>query len=90
MGTHYTEPIFTVDNTEIKIAIGSRGGGTAGESQTINVYDHTHTEGSYQEVYRISDLTMYVTETDIRANARNLHELDRYLVGRGAVKEGPR
>lgn len=90
MGTHYSEPVFTIDGAEIKIATGARGGGTAGESQTINVYDHIHAEGHYQEVYRISDAGMYVTETEIKANAQNLHELDRYLVGRGAVKEGPR
>jgi hypothetical protein len=90
MGTHYSEPVFTIDRTEIKIATGSRGYGTGGESQTINVYDHTHTEGHYQEVYRIFDSARYVTPADIIASARNLHELDRYLTARGAVKEGAR
>ena len=90
MGTHNPEPVFSIDGTEILIATGSYGSGTPGKSQTINVFDNTHTKGHYREVYRISDPSPYVTMADITENARDLHELDRYLIMRGAVREGGR
>ena len=90
MGTHYSDPIFLIDRTEVKIATGSRGNHSDGESQTINVFDHGHNEGNYQEVYRIGDSSQYVTPSDLLTDARNIHELDRYLIARGAIKEGGR
>ncbi len=88
--THTKEPTFEVNNTKVKSPPERMVMAQPASHNTINVFDHTDAEGHYQEVYRISDAGMYVTEADITANAKNLHELDRYLVGRGAVKEGSR
>ena len=90
MGTHYSAPIFLINETEIKIATGSRGSGTLGESQTINVFDDTHTEGHYREVYRILNMENYVNAVDVRVNATDLQQLEQYLLARGATKEGTR
>lgn len=89
MGTHHAEPLFWLDGTEIKIATGSRGNGTPGKSQTINISSH-EPQYRYQQVYRLYGSAQYVSRGDILAHARNLHELDVYLTARGAVKEGPR
>ena len=78
-----------IDGTKVKVAIGTYGGGSAGLTRTVNVYDHTDTEGCYQEVYRLPD-TSGLTAGEVSRNARDLDELDRYLMGQGAVKEGPR
>jgi len=85
---HTTETV-EIDGTKVKVAIGTYGGGSSGLTRTVNVYDHTDTEGCYQEVYRLPD-TSGITAGEVSRNARNLHELDRYLMGKGAVKEGPR
>jgi len=87
---HTTDRIVQVDSTSVKIATGIRGAGSPGESQTVNVFDHSKTEGNYQQVYRITDSAMYVDADLVEQKAPNLHELDRYLATRGAVKEGPR
>ncbi len=87
---HMNDRLIVVDGTQVKIATGVRGAGESGQSQTINVFDHTKTEGNYQQVYRITDSEMYVDADSIEQNSPNIHELDRYLAARGAVKEGPR
>ena len=77
------EEYVTVDKTKVKIVTGS-------QTQTVNVFDHTGTEGRYQEVYRLTGPDTSVDADVVGRNAPNLHALDRFLIGRGAVKEGPR
>ena len=79
----HTAETVEIDGTKVKVAIGG------GLTRTVNVYDHTDTEGCYQEVYRLPE-TSGITAAEVSRNARNLHELDRYLIGKEAVTEGPR
>jgi hypothetical protein len=85
----HTAETVDIGGTKVKVAVGTRGGGSAGVSRTVNVYDHTNSEGCYQEVYRLPDGSG-ISAAEICRHARTLDELDRYLMGKGAVKEGPR
>lgn len=85
----HTEETIAIAGTKVKVAIGTYGDSRPGLTRTVNVYDHTDTEGCYKEVYRLSDGTG-ITAEEISQNASTLGDLDTYLMGRGAVKEGPR
>ena len=85
----HTSETIEIDGTKVKVAIGTYGSGTAGLTRTVNVYDHTDTEGRYQEVYRLSDASG-ITAGELSRNATNLNQLDGYLIALGAIKAGPR
>lgn len=85
----YTAERVNVGGTEIIIASGTRGRGTPGNTQTINVCDSLNLEGRYRQVYRIKDRVDFVTPGDIRRCA-DLDELDRLMTQRSATREGPR
>jgi len=85
----HTAETIEIDGVKVKIAIGTYGDGSAGQSRTVNVYDQSDTEGCYRDVYRLPDSTG-LTDVDLTRNAKTLNELDTYLTGLGASKEGAR
>ena len=85
----HTAETIEIDGTKVKVAIGTHGDRTVGLTRTVNVYDHTDTEGNYREVYRLPDASG-ITAGEVSRHAMNLDELDRYLTALGAIKEGSR
>jgi len=85
----YTSQTITIGDRKVKIANGTYGGGTTGQTQTFNVYDDTNLEGNYQQVYRIRGHANFIRVSDL-GEVSSLQELDTYLIQRGAVREGPR
>jgi hypothetical protein len=79
-----------IGGVKVKIANGTRGGGVVGESQTVNVYDRSDTEGHYREIYRSRDRDKWVTAGQLERQISDLDSLDDFLIGRGFKKEGPR
>ena len=86
----HTREFIRIGGRTIKVAYGTRGHGTPGETQTINVYDQSNREGNYEQVYRIRGVERFLTVQNLHRNAASLQELDSFLVQYGAVREGPR
>ena len=86
----YTSEIITIGGRIVKVAYGTRGHGTPGETQTVNVCDRNNREGNYEQVYRVRGPERFVSVREIRRNAPSLQALDTFLVEHGAVREGAR
>jgi hypothetical protein len=86
----YTSENVLITGRIVKVAYGTRGHGTPGETQTVNVCDRNNHEGNYEQVYRIRGSEHFITVQEICRNAPSLQALDAFLVQHGAAREGPR
>jgi hypothetical protein len=86
----HTREYTEIDGVMVKVADGTRSGGIVGDSQTVNVYDESNTEGNYREVYRSRDRDCWVRADQLRRDCRSLEELNSYLTLRGFESEGGR
>jgi hypothetical protein len=86
----HTREYTEIAGVTVKVADGTRGGGIVGDSQTVNVYDESNTEGNYRQVYRSRDRDRWVRADQLRRNIRSLEQLDSYLARRGFQREGHR
>ena len=68
----HTREYTEIAGVMVKVADGTRGGGIAGDSQTVNVYDESNTEGNYREVYRSRDRDRWVRADQLRREIRSL------------------
>ena len=84
----HTREYREIAGVTVKVADGTRGGGIVGDSQTVNVYDESNTEGNYRQVYRSRD--RWVRADQLRQNIRSLEQLDSFLASLGFQREGHR
>jgi hypothetical protein len=66
----YTREYTEIAGVMIKIADGTLGGGIVGDSQTVNVYDESNTEGNYRQVYRSRDRDHWVRADTLHRTIR--------------------